>query len=172
MELKRENPLKGAFRKLLNNKLATACFIILLIEILLVVLAPLIAPYDPEAQDVYVKLAPGFWGMNNTTGVPYAPGHWLGTDNLGRDIFSRLLWGGRITLTVGFVSTMTGLFFGVLFGLLAGFYKKLDNIIMRFIDVYKRQLLLRCLFRNTNASIYWFVSNFLLFMILHFLSPN
>ena len=134
MELKRENPLKGAFRKLLKNKLATACFIILLIEILLVVLAPLIAPYDPEAQDVYVKLAPGFWGMNNTTGVPYAPGHWLGTDNLGRDIFSRLLWGGRITLTVGFVSTMTGLFFGVLFGLLAGFHKTHDDIIKLFIE--------------------------------------
>ena len=66
MELKRENPLKGAFRKLLKNKLATACFIILLIEILLVVLAPLIAPYDPEAQDVYVKLL-GYEQYNRRT---------------------------------------------------------------------------------------------------------
>lgn len=135
MELKRENPLKGAFRKLLKNKLATACFVILVIEILLVLLAPVIAPYDPEAQDVYVKLAPGFWGMNNTSGVAYAPGHLLGTDHLGRDILSRLLWGGRITLSVGFISTMSGLVIGVFFGLLAGFYKKLDNIIMRFMDL-------------------------------------
>ena len=61
--------------------------------------------------------------------------HWLGTDNLGRDTLSRLLWGGRVSLTVGVVSTAMGLFLGVILGMLAGYYPKLDNPIMRFMDL-------------------------------------
>ena len=62
-------------------------------------------------------------------------GYLLGTDNLGRDTLSRLLWGGRVSLTVGVVSTAMGLFLGVILGMLAGYYPKLDNPIMRFMDL-------------------------------------
>lgn len=65
----------------------------------------------------------------------YVPGHILGTDQYGRDTLSRLLYGGRISLMVGFVSTAMGLVAGVICGLLAGYYKRLDNPIMRVMDL-------------------------------------
>lgn len=132
------NPFRIALDKLLKNKLATLCFVVLVIEVALVLLAPWIAPYDPEQTDITIKLAPGFWAIysgDEAEAAKYANGHLLGTDHLGRDVLSRLLWGGRISLMVGVVSTVMGLFFGVIFGLLAGYYRKLDNIIMRFMDL-------------------------------------
>ncbi len=134
----RERPLAGAFRKLWQNKLATVCFIVLTVEIAVLLLAPLIAPFDPEATNIRAKLAPGFWAQwsqNPKEREAYRPQHPLGTDHLGRDMLSRLLWGGRVSLTVGFISTAMGLFFGVIFGMLAGYYKRLDNPIMRLMDL-------------------------------------
>ena len=136
--INRRNPVRTAFQKLWKNKLATICFFVLIIEILMVVFAPVIAPYDYAAQDPSIRLRPGIWAKNSADPNPmnaYVEGHILGTDNFGRDIFSRLLFGGRISLMVGFVSTGMGLFVGVICGLLAGYYKKLDNIIMRFMDM-------------------------------------
>ncbi len=134
----RTNPIRIAGQKLLKNKLATACAVLLLVEIILVLLAPVIAPFPPEAANVTIKLAPGVWakwGSNPQEAAKYAEGHLLGTDHLGRDVLSRLLWGGRISLMVGFVSTGIGLIFGTIFGLLAGYYRRLDNLIMRFMDL-------------------------------------
>ncbi len=136
--LNKRHPVRNAFAKLWKNKLATICIFVLIIELLMVIFAPVIAPYDYAAQDPANRLRPGFWAMNSDDPNPqnqYVEGHILGTDNFGRDNFSRLLYGGRISLMVGFVSTGMGLFAGVLFGLLAGYYKKLDNIIMRFMDM-------------------------------------
>lgn len=130
--MKKMNPFTIAFRKLLKNKLATICFILIIIELLLVIFAPLFTPYDPTAMDTTIRLRPGFWAMDSEL---YVPGHWLGTDELGRDVWSRIIYGGRISLSVGFISTGIGLVFGTFFGLMAGYYKKLDNIIMRFMDI-------------------------------------
>ena len=138
VKVRRSSPLRTAFRKLLKNKLATACFVILLIEILLILLAPVIAPYDPETTDIRAKLAPGFWAQYSADPAvvkTYVPGHLFGTDHLGRDVLSRLLWGGRISLAVGFISTTMGMVLGVVLGLLAGYYRRLDNLIMRFMDL-------------------------------------
>ena len=130
--VKRKNPFKTAFQKLIKNKMATLCFFVLLIEILLVIFAPMITDYGYEEQDPALRLRPGFWGIheeeaaqmeNVKPGDIYAEGHLLGTDNFGRDILTRLLYGGRISLMVGFVSTAMGLAVGVLCGLLAGYYK-------------------------------------------------
>ena len=137
-KIKRKNPLVTAFRKLMKNKLATVCFFVLLVEIIMVVFAPIIAPYGYEEQDPANRLRPGIWAINSDDPNPqnqYAEGHILGTDNYGRDIFSRLLYGGRVSLMVGFVSTGMGLCVGVLCGLLAGYYPKLDNPIMRIMDI-------------------------------------
>lgn len=132
------SPVKVAFNKLLKNKLATLCFVVLIIEVALVICAPWIAPFGIEETDATIKLAPGFWAKwSNDAAVAasYVPGHYLGTDHLGRDVWSRLLYGGRISLSVGLISTGMGLAFGVVLGMLAGYYKKLDNIIMRFMDL-------------------------------------
>lgn len=130
--MKKENPVAAAFRKLLQNKLATFCFVVMLVEILLVVFAPVFTQYDPNDMQPIYRLHPGFWAKN---GGNYLEGHWLGTDEVGRDIWARLLYGGRISLRVGFISTFIGITIGTFFGMLAGYYKKLDNLIMRFMDI-------------------------------------
>lgn len=131
--MKRMSPFKTAANKLLKNKLATLCFFLVIIELVLVIGAPLFTKYDPNAMDTMNRLHPGIWAKNSGQ---YLEGHWLGTDELGRDVWSRLLYGGRISLSVGFISTAIGITFGTLFGMLAGYYKKLDNIIMRIMDIF------------------------------------
>lgn len=128
--MEREKPIAAAFRKLRQNKLATICFVILLAEIILILFAPLFAKCDPNVMDILQAKHPGFWNK-----AKCLEGHWLGTDENGRDIWARLLYGGRVSLMVGFVSTAIGITFGTILGMLAGYYKKLDNIIMRFMDI-------------------------------------
>ena len=130
--MKKENPIAAAFRKLLQNKLATVCFIIMLVELVLVIFAPLFTQYDPNDMQPLFRLRPGFWAKD---GGRYLEGHWLGTDEVGRDIWARLLYGGRVSLSVGFISTGIGITMGTVLGMLAGYYKKLDNIIMRCMDI-------------------------------------
>lgn len=130
--MKKNNPFTTALRKLFKNKMATVCFFLILLELTIVIFAPLFTQYDPIAMDTSIRLRPGFWAMGSEK---YIAGHWLGTDELGRDVWARIIYGGRISLTVGFVSTTIGLIFGTFFGLLAGYYKKLDNIIMRIMDI-------------------------------------
>ena len=130
--MKKENPVAAAFRKLLQNKLATLCFVVMLVEILLVIFAPVFTQYDPNDMQPIYRLHPGFWAKN---GGNYLEGHWLGTDEVGRDIWARLLDGGRVSLRVGFISTFIGITIGTFFAMLAGYYKKLDNLIMRFMDI-------------------------------------
>lgn len=125
----KNSTLNTAINKLLKNKLAVICLAILLIEIIAVILAPLLTSFKPEQVDVLNRLKPGFW-TGSITG-----NHILGTDHLGRDLFSRVLYGGRVSLSIGFISTIIGLFFGVIFGMLAGYYPKLDNPIMRVMDI-------------------------------------
>lgn len=128
--MQKEKPLVSAFRKLRQNKLATICFVVLIIELILVIGAPLFAKCDPNALDPTIRIKPGFWDKEHML-----EGHWMGTDELGRDIWARILYGGRVSLMVGFVSTAIGITLGTFFGMLAGYYKKLDNIIMRIMDV-------------------------------------
>lgn len=107
-----------------RNKLAIAgaCFIVFIF--LIAIFAPVIAPFDPGKTDVTNKLAPP------------SPKHLLGTDHLGRDVFSRMLYGSRVSLSVGFVAVSISLFIGIIVGSLAGYYGKLiDSILMRFVDV-------------------------------------
>ena len=130
--MKRENPIRTAFQKLFKNKLATICFFVLIVEFILIIFADKFAACDPNENNVAIRLLPGFWDSANPK---YDPAHWLGTDELGRDVWSRLLHGGQVSLTVGFTATFIGLVFGTFFGLLAGYYRKLDNIIMRFMDI-------------------------------------
>ncbi len=121
--------LQRAFRLLLKNKITTLAFILLTLILIILLLAPWIAPYGAEEQNIAHRLLPGFWDAE------HAEGHLLGTDNLGRDTFSRLILGGRTTLSIALQATTIGLFFGTLFGLLAGYYPRLDSPIMRVMDI-------------------------------------
>lgn len=104
--------------------LAMIGFIIIASILLLALIAPLIAPYDPNAINVKaILLSPS----NN---------HLMGTDGLGRDVFSRMLYGSRISLMVGFVAVGIATVIGIILGAIAGFYRGwVDTLIMRLVDV-------------------------------------
>ncbi|WP_080848301.1 nickel transporter permease [Cytobacillus gottheilii] len=121
---KSTSPWASFYKKLAKNKAALAGAIVVLIFAILAVLAPLISPYDPTAMDMSKRLAP-----------PSAD-HWFGNDDKGRDILSRILYGSRISLTVGILSTMLGAVVGVILGIVSGYYGKwVDSLIMRICDV-------------------------------------
>lgn len=108
----------GASRSaLLGALIATA-------EVLIAAGAPLLAPYDPVAQDLLARALP-----------PLSPGHLLGTDELGRDLLSRLIYGTRTTLAIAVTSVAAGLLVGVPMGLVSGYYPRLDAPLMRLVDV-------------------------------------
>lgn len=97
--------------------------LVLIILLGFAVLAPVIAPYDPDEIVESQTLAPSF-------------NHLFGTDDLGRDIFSRAVFGARISLTVGFAAVAIAIIVGVFFGSIAGFYGGfIDSLLMRFVDI-------------------------------------
>jgi peptide/nickel transport system permease protein len=109
------------FRK---NRLAVAGGVIVLLLFAVSLLAPWLAPYDPNAIDLKNVLAPP------------SGGHLFGTDPLGRDVCSRLIWGAGISLKVGFVATGIAILIGTILGALAGYYGHwVDAVIMRFVDI-------------------------------------
>ena len=107
-----------------TNKLATASLFFIVFIILVAIFAPVFAPYDPYAQNTENRLMPPSFE------------HWLGTDELGRDVLSRIIYGARISLIIGLVPTSLSMMLGILLGLMAGYLGKwVDNIIMRFADI-------------------------------------
>lgn len=113
--------IKSMFK---HNKLALVSAILIVLFILVTVLAPIVAPHDPYVQDLTQRLQ-----------GPSAE-HLLGTDNYGRDVLSRMLYGGRVSLLVGIFPTIISMTIGTALGLIAGFYGgKIDSIIMRLADV-------------------------------------
>ncbi len=109
-------------RLLLENRVAAASLVLLVILIVMAVFAPLIAPVDPSFVDPLVRLS-----------GPSAD-HWFGTDDLGRDIFSRVVYGTQVSLLVGVVVMVGATILGSLLGLVAGFYPRIDVALMRVMD--------------------------------------
>ncbi len=115
------NEIINAFKK---NKLALISLIFILLVIISALFAPYISPYNPDKIDVNAILQPP------------NPAHMLGTDQLGRDILSRLIYGGRISIEVGFIAVSLSLFIGIFMGAYAGYYGGVtDSILMRFVDI-------------------------------------
>lgn len=118
------SPWKEAYRELRKNKLALVGIVILGFFILVAIFAPYLTPYTFESMNAADRLQ-----------SPNAA-HWFGTDDLGRDIFTRIVFGARITLQVGFFAVTGALIFGTFLGVLAGFYRGwLDMLISRIFDI-------------------------------------
>ncbi|SEO45260.1 ABC transporter permease [Amycolatopsis saalfeldensis] len=121
---------RGAVRAVLRNRLGLVAVIVLAVMVLVAVFAPLIAPYDPGAQDLLVRLRPPAWTAAGDSS------HLLGTDQLGRDILSRLFYGARISLLVGACAALLAGIVGSVIGLVAGFLGGwFDRILMRLADI-------------------------------------
>ena len=113
-----------AYRRLVQNKAAMIGGMILVFFILCAIFAPLIAPYSYSYQDLDLGASKPSWE------------HLLGTDVMGRDLLSRILYGARISLMVGFVATGVALVIGVSWGIIAGYFGgRVDSIMMRIVDV-------------------------------------
>ncbi len=109
-------------RRLLRHRGAVAGGVVLALLVLIALLAPLLAPYDPIA-------------VSRTTLKPPSAQHLMGTDNIGRDILSRVIYGTRISLWMGFIAVGIAAVFGTAIGVVAGTYgKAIDSVLMRFID--------------------------------------
>ncbi len=114
-----------AWRRLRRNRVATASGVFLLVMCTIAALAPWIPlVQDPAAQDLARGASPPSWA------------HWFGTDDLGRDLFARVMYGGRISMLVGVVGTLVSLLIGVTWGAVAGYAGgKVDEFLMRTVDV-------------------------------------
>jgi len=136
--------LKIYIRRILDNKLVLIGSSVILALILIAIFAPFFAPYDPVEQNLIERLQ-----------SPSSK-HIFGTDDLGRDVLSRMIYGTRVSLSVGFVAVSITVIIGTILGLLAGYSGKIsDNIIMRFVDI------MLC-----------FPSFFLILMVIAFLGPS
>jgi peptide/nickel transport system permease protein len=117
---------RGVGRRLRRDKVALACALVLLAIVLAAIFAPLVAPVDPTKGSILKRLMP--FGT---------PGHPLGTDELGRDMLSRLIFGGRLSLMMGIAPVFFALFVGSLLGIVAGFVGgRVNTAIMRTVDVF------------------------------------
>lgn len=120
----RKSPLMMFWRRFSRNKIAVVALAFILFEIIVAILAPWIAPYDPTKQDY------------GATWEPPSAKHWFGTDDLGRDVLSRLMSGARISISVGilaqFAQLLIGLPVGAITGLRGGW---VDFVFMRFVDI-------------------------------------
>lgn len=120
----RNHPARIFWRRFRANRLALGGAAVVAALFLVAALAPLLAPYDPNAIQPYNVLEAPTWS------------HWLGTDELGRDVLSRMVYGARISLQVGLVSVGIAAGIGIMLGSLAGYYGGwVDTLIMRLVDI-------------------------------------
>ena len=116
-------PPESRLRRLFNNKTMMIGLAIVLVFTILALFSPWLSPYNPLAQNIRNRFAPP------------SLQHWLGTDDLGRDIFSRVVWGSQVSLIVGLFAVGVGASLGVAAGVISGFFGgAVDNIIMRLAD--------------------------------------
>ena len=137
---------RRVWRRLLSDRRAVLCMAVLALAVLCVLLLPPLLGLEPNVTD----RAAGFWA------APSAE-HWLGTDDVGRDVFSRLICGGRVSLLVGFAAAAINLAIGVPLGLLAGYRRGMWEFwIMRLADVFQSFpsiVLILCLVTLVGASV-------------------
>lgn len=123
-ELPADSPGRAALRRFMRNRLAVAGAIVLFIAIVVAVFAPLIARHDPNAVDL------------STYQLPPSGAHWFGTDQSGRDVFARVVYGARVSLTVGIVAAVSAAAIGLVLGMVSGYVGGwVDSVIMRLVEI-------------------------------------
>ena len=124
MNAQMNGPRREFFRRFTANRFATAGLVVIVVLFALSLTAALITPFDPDAIDAWhVLLSP-------------SSAHWFGTDELGRDVFTRVIFGARVSLKVGFVAVGIAVLIGTVVGLVAGFYGGwIDALLMRGVDI-------------------------------------
>ena len=119
-----DSQTKSFWRYFKRNRLAVGGLVIIVITFLIASLASFLSPYDPGETEVSMKLNPPSFQ------------HFLGTDQLGRDVFSRMLYGSRVSLSVGFVAVAISIGIGIFVGAISGYYGRwIDTVLMRFVDI-------------------------------------
>jgi peptide/nickel transport system permease protein len=114
-----------ALKRFSHNRLALVGAIIIFIFMVMAIAAPIVAPYPRDRQVIADRLKPP------------STQYWMGTDALGRDVFSRAVWASRVSMPIGFLAMAISLVIGVFFGLIAGYYGGwIDNVIMRITDLF------------------------------------
>ena len=114
-----------AFKRLRRDKVAMVCLAVVVLIVLAAIFAPLITPYEEDYMDIGNELA-----------GPSAE-HWLGTDEFGRDVFTRIIYGSRVSLMVGLVAESIAVAIGLIVGAVAGFYGgKVDAVLSRIIEIF------------------------------------
>jgi len=146
-QLKRTSGKDRVFwRQFGRNRLTVMGGVVVILLGLIAMLAPILAPHDPAAYDV------------KQIRRPPSGAHWFGTDQLGRDVLSRMLFGARISMAVGFISVGIAVVVGTLIGTLAAYYgRRVDEILMRFVDLmlnFPRFFLLLTLIALLRPSIW------------------
>jgi len=109
-------------RLLRRRRIALLGAILVVLNVLVAILAPVIGRWEPQRLDVQARLAPP------------TPAHWMGTDDVGRDVWSRVVHGTRLSMVVGGAVVLLSFVGGIVFGLLGGYYRPLDNVLMRIMD--------------------------------------
>jgi peptide/nickel transport system permease protein len=108
----------------IRNRTALVGGLLALLIVLIAIFAPWISPFDPLEQDPYFRL------------MASSSKHWLGTDDFGRDVFSRIIWGSRVSLLIGISSVLLGMLVGITMGMVAGYFRgKVESVLMRIVDI-------------------------------------
>ncbi|HBU69294.1 MAG TPA: peptide ABC transporter permease [Elusimicrobia bacterium] len=136
--------LKIYWQRIRHNKLAAAGLVIITVLTLAALLSSFVAPYDPVGQNISARLqGPG-------------AAHYLGTDDLGRDVFSRMLYGSRISLSIGIIAVGIAVLIGTAIGIISGYFGgKIDSLLMRLVDI-----------------VLCFPTFFLILLVIAFLEPS
>jgi peptide/nickel transport system permease protein len=123
--------------RLLRNPRIVAGTLVLVLLLVAALAAPWLSPFDPQQQDLLSPLQPPAWSAAATPPDPGTPTHWLGTDDLGRDVLSQLIWGARTALTVSVVAALLTALLGTALGAAAGFFGgAVDAVVSRLVDVW------------------------------------
>lgn len=127
---------RDAWSRLLRNKAAVAGAIVILFFMFVAVFAHVLAPHNPLELNSGKGFLPPMWVEESSTGKAGLPEFVLGTDNLGRDVLSRVIYGARVSMVVGFIPTLIIVLVGVSLGLISGYWGgATDNLLMRFTDI-------------------------------------
>jgi oligopeptide transport system permease protein len=125
---------QDAWARLRKNHLAVACGFVLIAVVLICFVGPRLSPWNPEVTNLALKASPP--GTMETLADGSMAKHWFGTDTLGRDLLTRIMRGGQVSLMVGLVATSVALLIGVAYGATAGYLGgRTDAVMMRFVDV-------------------------------------